>query len=179
YTGSALEPGCDYTPVKGFTIDGSNTAGGISVYPNKGYGIKVNGNYEQILNNTIKNLDYGVAGIHDNLGNGVVIQGNTITTVHNHGDTNLGHGIYVANADGVVVRGNVIHDNDDTGIHINGDPNLVTNALITGNVIYNNGANAINCDGLSSSTVSNNLIYGFQRYGISLYYIDSSGPSTN
>ena len=33
--------------------------------------------------------------------------------------------------------------------------------------------------GLQSSTVANNLIYGYQGYGICLYTIDSSGPSSN
>ena len=175
-SGIDLEPGCDYITIMGFTIIGG---GGIATYPNRGYGIKVTGNYDRVLNNTITNLDYAVAGIHDNGGNNVLIQGNTITGMHNHGNANLGHGIYVADADGVVIRGNTIHDNDYIGIHINGDPNLVSNALIENNRIYNNGQNGINCDGLMSSTVRNNLIYGYENYGIALYYIDSSGPSQN
>jgi parallel beta-helix repeat protein len=176
YNGIDLEPGCDYITIQGFTVQG---AGGIATYPNRGYGIKVTGNNDQVLNNTITGLDYAVAGIHDDGGNNVVIQGNTISAVHNHGNSDLGHGIYVADADGVVVRGNTIHDNDYIGIHINGDPNLVTNALIAANVIYNNGQNGINCDGLQSSTVVNNLIYGYSNFGICLFQIDASGPSKN
>jgi len=145
YVGIDLEPGCDYITVDGFTIVGQ---GGIATYPNRGYGIKVTGNYDRVINNTVSGLDYAVAGIHDDGGNGDVIEGNTVTGIHNHGNSDLGHGIYVADADGVVIRGNNIHDNDYIGIHINGDPNLVTHALITNNVIYNNGQNGINCDGL-------------------------------
>ena len=83
-----------------------------------------------------------------------------------------GHGIYVADATGVQVVGNLIHDNDYIGIHINGDPNTVSNSLIAGNVIYNNGQNGINADGLQNSTIVNNLIYNYAGYGICLYYGD-------
>ena len=55
----------------------------------------------------------------------------------------------------------------------------MTHALIENNVIYNNGQNGINCDGLQNSTIQNNLIYGYQGFGICLFYIDSSGPSKN
>ena len=120
-----------------------------------------------------------MAGIHSNGADGVVIEGNAISGVHAHGNASLGHGIYVANGDGVVVRGNTIHDNDFIGVHVNGDPNLVSHALIAGNVIYGNGQNGINCDGIQSSTIANNVIYGYASYGIALYQIDASGPSTN
>ena len=71
------------------------------------------------------------------------------------GTNTQGHGIYVSgSSDGVIVRGNVIHDNGYIGIHVNGDLSregwpLVTHALIEGNVIYNNGQNGINADGLA------------------------------
>ena len=78
-----------------------------------------------------------------------------------------------------MIIGNTLHDNDYIGLHINGDPVLVTNALITGNTIYNNGQNGINADGLQSSTIANNLIYGYENFGIVFYQIDASGPSKN
>jgi parallel beta-helix repeat protein len=85
---------------------------------------------------------------------------------------------------GVVVRGNVIHDNGYIGIHINGSggtlgTNVFSDALIEDNVIYNNGQNGINADGLQNSVIRNNLIYGYQSYGICLYRIDAAGPSAN
>ena len=57
------------------------------------------------------------------------------------------------------------------GIHVNGDVSeggmgLVTNALIKNNLIYNNGQNGINADGLQTSTIENNLIYNYGSYGI-------------
>ena len=96
------------------------------------------------------------------------------------GTNTQGHGIYVSgSSDGVIVRGNVIHDNGYIGIHVNGDLSeggigLVTHALIEGNVIYNNGQNGINADGLANSVIRNNLIYGYHGYGICLYQIDAA-----
>ena len=176
--GIDLEPGCDYITIKGITVDGSS--GLITSTINNGYGIKITGNYDQLIGNTVQNMIGAcIAGIHDNGGNNAVIQGNTITGVQSGGDGNKGHGIYVADATGVQVIGNSIHDNAYIGIHINGDPNTVSNALIADNVIYNNGQNGINADGLQNSTIVNNLIYNYANYGICLYYGDSSGPSLN
>ena len=56
---------------------------------------------------------------------------------------------------------------------------LVTDALIEDNVIYGNGQNGINADGLQSSVIQNNLIYDYQEYGIALYQIDASAGSSN
>jgi PKD repeat protein len=177
--GIDLEPGCDYITISGFTIQG---AGGIATYPNKGSGIKVTGNYDSVINNTVTNLDYGFGIFADNA-NGVLIQGNTVSGTGNHNNGDYGHGIYLSGStDGAVVRGNVIHDNSYIGIHVNGDLSeggngLVTNALIEDNLIYNNGQNGINADGLQSSTIRNNLIYGFQGFGIALYQIDAADGS--
>ena len=166
--GIDLEPGCDYITIKGFTVDG--TGGTITSATTRGYGIKITGNYDQLIGNTVQNMIGAcIAGIHDNGGNNAIIQGNTITHVQSGGDGQKGHGIYVADANGVQVIGNSIHDNDYIGIHINGDPNTVSNALIADNVIYNNGQNGINADGLQNSTIVNNLIYNYANYGICLY----------
>ena len=56
---------------------------------------------------------------------------------------------------------------------------LVTNALIQDNLIYNNGQNGINADGLQSSVIENNLIYGYGGFGVCLYQSDAGGPSIN
>ena len=50
---------------------------------------------------------------------------------------------------------------------------MLTDALIEDNVIYNNGRNGINADGLQSSTIENNLIYNYPSFGICLYQIDA------
>jgi hypothetical protein len=183
--GIDLEPGCNFITISGFTIQGGGS-GGIGTYPNKGDGIKADGNNDSILNNTVTGVDYGF-GIFAGNANNFLIQGNTISGTGNHGNSDYGHGIYLAdNTNGAVIRANVIHDNTYIGIHINGDigdtgvaPGLATNALIEDNIIYNNGQNGINADGLASSTIRNNLIYGYQNYGICMYQIDAGAPSTN
>ena len=85
---------------------------------------------------------------------------------------------------GVKVLNNSIHDNDYVGIHVNGDiseggAGVVTGATIAGNLIYSNGQNGINADGIQGSTIENNVIYANQRNGIELYQIDALGGSTN
>jgi len=176
HVGIDLEPGCDYITVSGFTIDGS---GGIANYPDKGSGIKAAGDHDSILNNTITNIDYGF-GITSNYANYVQIEKNTITQTGSHGNANYGHGIYVAgDCTGARLIANDIHNNDYIGLQFNGDPGLVTNALVANNRIYNNGQNGINADGLQNSTMQNNLIYGYDGYGIVLFQIDASGPPKN
>ena len=180
-SGIDLEPGCDYITISGFDIVGGGT---IAQYPNKGSGIKVTGNNDIVISNIISNLDYGFGILADNANN-VVVENNTITGTGNHGNGDYGHGIYISGStDGAVVQGNIIHDNSYIGIHINGDLSeggigLVTHALIAGNKIYNNGQNGINADGIQDSTIENNLIYGYQGFGIALYQIDAGGPSKN
>ena len=133
---------------------------------------------------TITNIGYGFGIIADNA-SGVELLNNTIDNNHDAGNTLYGHGIYLSGStSGAVVQGNDIYDNDETGIHIDGDASeggtgLVTGALIKDNVIDNNGQNAINADGLQDSTIENNLIYDYQDYGICLYQIDASAPSEN
>jgi hypothetical protein len=179
--GIDLEPGCDYVHLIGFTIADS---GGITTSSDRGGGIKVVGNNDQVINNTVTNIVYGFGIIADNANN-VVLKNNTVTGTGSQGNDNYGHGIYLSGSlDGAVVQGNVIHNNDLIGIHINGDVSeggvgLVTHALIENNFIYNNGQNGINADGLQSSVIENNLIYGYQNYGIALYQIDASAGSKN
>jgi hypothetical protein len=179
--GIDLEPGCDYVHLIGFTIADS---GGITTSSDRGGGIKIVGNNDQAINNTVSNIVYGFGIIADNANN-VLLQNNTVTGTGSQGNDNYGHGIYLSGSlDGAVVQGNVIHNNDLIGIHINGDVSeggvgLVTHALIEDNLIYNNGQNGINADGLQSSVIENNLIYGYQDYGIALYQIDASAGSKN
>src|SRR5262249_19527798 len=143
-----------------------------------GEGIKVTGAHDSVVGCTVANLDYGFGILADNAP-GVLLQGNTVYGTGWHGNADYGHGIYLSgSSDGAVVRGNVIHDNAYIGLHVNGGPGLVSGALIEDNQIFNNGQNGINADGLCNSTVRNNLIYGYDSYGICLYRIDASGPSS-
>ena len=124
----------------------------------------------------------GIGGILVDTANGVVVQGNTLT--HTQGTGTTGHGMYVSGSSvGVQVLFNVLHDNAYVGIHVNGDvsegpPGVVKNIVISGNLIYKNGQNGINADGIESSTIVNNVIYANARNGIELYQIDAYGGST-
>lgn len=98
------------------------------------------------------------------------------------------HGIYVSNSgDRPVIRNNISFNNHDNGIHMNGDASeggdgIISGAIVSGNIIYNNGTgggSGINMDGVQNSRIENNLIYGNHASGISLYQIDGGGSSKN
>jgi parallel beta-helix repeat protein len=169
-----LEPGCDDVDIVGFTVtsDGSVTKAGIKVAGSTG---------NRVLDNTIDGVA-GIGGILVDDVKDVLLQGNTITNTQGSGST--GHGMYLAGSStGVQVLRNVLHDNQYVGIHVNGDiseggAGVVKGALIAGNVIYANGQNGINADGLESSVIQDNVIYGNARNGIELYQIDALGGST-
>ena len=174
--GIDLEPGCDHVVINGFVIDA--TAKQLSAYPNKGSGIKATGHYDTIENCTVKNIDYGF-GITCDAAIGIQILDNEVYGTGWHSNGNYGHGIYVAGAsDNCVLRGNYVHDNLYTGIQFNGDPDNVSGALVEQNRVQDNGGNGFNCDGLRNSIVRNNLITGWQNFGIVLFKIDAALPST-
>ena len=172
--GIDLEPGDNYITISGLTIENSN--GSITKD-----GIKATGNNDSLIDDTVTGV--GGFGIFADNANNVLIQGSTITGTTGSGNT--GHGIYISGStNGAVVEGNTIADNAYIGIHLNGDVSeggvgLVTNALIADNVIYGNGQNGINADGLQSSVIENNLIYDYQGFGMCLYQIDASAGSAN
>jgi parallel beta-helix repeat protein len=98
------------------------------------------------------------------------------------------HGIYCSNSSSyITVEGNTCDNNKDCGIQFNGDLSqggngLMSNNLIAGNILYDNGANggaALNFDGLENSTIENNLLYNNQAGGIVLYHADAAKGSQN
>ena len=97
------------------------------------------------------------------------------------------HGIYVSNSgDRPIVRNNIAWSNNGSGIQLNADESqggdgIITQAVISGNVIYDNGrggGSGINLDGVQDSLIENNLLYQNHASGISLFQIDGGGPST-
>jgi parallel beta-helix repeat protein len=97
------------------------------------------------------------------------------------------HGIYVSNSgDRPIIRNNESWNNTRAGIHMNGDLSLggdgiISNALVSGNIIYNNGVaggSGINMDGVQDSRIENNLVYNNHASGISLYRIDGGGGAS-
>jgi parallel beta-helix repeat protein len=107
------------------------------------------------------------------------------------------HGIYVSNSClNPIIRNNTVYGNYANGIHMNGDQytnpwsktvapenfGLIKNALVEGNIIYNNGVgggSGINGDGVQNSIIRNNLIYNTHASGISLYQIDGREGAKN
>jgi parallel beta-helix repeat protein len=166
--------GVSYIIVDGFTIanpGGSITRAGIRSVGNTGVVIR---------NNTIDGM--GTWGIFTGFSDNILIE-------NNHCSNSIEeHGIYFSNsADNPVIRGNTSFGNNGCGIHMNGDismggDGIISNALVEGNIIYDNGSDggsAINCDGVQNSTIRNNLIYNNHSSGISLYQIDAAEPAFN
>jgi hypothetical protein len=132
---------------------------------------------------TIRNcraLRNGVTGIFTSFSNDLLIEHNICAYSEEQ------HGIYVSNSgDRPTVRYNICHNNARCGIQLNGDgkqlrPSLglggdgiIENALIEGNVLYENGQTnagaALNLACVCNSTITNNLVYNNEAGGISLF----------
>lgn len=162
-----------------------NVAGNVA-----GDGINVNDvNYVVVDNFTIGAT--ARCGIKIALSTGSVVKNNVIAGSHDQdilagftpllqvlGNTTSGavvqHGIYISNSDkgydGIIVRGNITHDNALNGIQFNGDcttpnPSGFTDGMLTGlivenNISYNNGSRGFAVINVSSSMFRNNLLYG-------------------
>ena len=95
-----------------------------------------------------------------------------------------GHiGIYAADSsDFVKVIGNLLHDNKEIGLHMNGQKGtgdgFMSKNIIADNIIFNNNT-GINCDGVVGSIFRNNLIFGNKKRGIAFFKGDSAKPSND
>ena len=98
------------------------------------------------------------------------------------------HGIYVSNsADRPIIRHNFSWGNGGGGIQINADGTLpgdgiIRNAFVSHNIAYDNGllgGAAINLDGVQSSRIENNLLYGNHATGIALFRGDGAQGSSH
>ena len=95
------------------------------------------------------------------------------------------HGIYVSNSsDRPIIRYNECYDNNNIGIHMNGDlsaggDGIISDAQVYGNRLYNNNlAAGINMDGVENPVVYNNLIYNNHfAQGIALFQQDGAIPT--
>ena len=161
--------GGDHIVIEGFQVDGRGRAGIRAVLCEH---VTIRGNSMDA------NDRWGIlTGFCDDL----LIESNVAT------GSIVEHGIYVSNSgDRPTVRGNVLANNNANGLHMNGDvfaggDGVISDALVENNVIFGNGTgggSGINCDGVQSSLIRNNLIYDTHASGISLYQIDGGQPAT-
>lgn len=164
-----------YVIVDGFSVTGMNRAGVRTV------GVDGDEFASHVTIRNVHSYSNGYWGILTGFVNDLVIEGNETS------GSAIEHGIYVSNSgDRPVIRNNLSWGNNANGIHINGDADLggdgiISNAFVSGNVIYDNGENGgsgINMDGVQNSRIENNLLYNNHHSGISLYRIDGGEAST-
>jgi parallel beta-helix repeat protein len=98
------------------------------------------------------------------------------------------HGIYVSNSsDRPTIINNHSFFNYGCGIHMNGDlsmgdDGIISNAVVAGNIIHDNGVgggSAINMDCVQDSKIFNNVLYNNHASGIAMYQIDGAEGSKN
>jgi parallel beta-helix repeat protein len=161
--------------VDGFSVTGMDRAGVRSV----GVDGDELASHVTIRNVTATNNDYW--GILTGFVDDLLIENNKTS------GSSIEHGIYVSNSgDRPVIRNNESFNNFGNGIHMNGDASLggdgmISDALVSGNKIYNNGlggGSGINMDGVTNSRIENNLLYDNHSSGISLYKIDGAEGSS-
>ncbi len=158
-----------YVTIAGFTVSGIERAG-IRVAVSDNVAVQ-----------DCRCLANGVWGIFTAFANFVTLERNVCV------GSGEEHGIYTSNSgDYPTIRGNVLAGNSGCGLHMNGDismggDGIISNALIDGNVVFDNGVSGgsgINCDGVQDSRIVNNLLWNNHASGISLYQIDAGEPSS-
>lgn len=108
---------------------------------------------------------------------GTVIEDSEIHDCGRLPATNHDHGIYVAIADGTVIRDNLIYDNADRGIQLypNADGTLVTGNVIDGNgqgVLFGGDADSVSEDNLVEHNIITNSTI---RYNVESSWQGSTG----
>ena len=138
-----------------------------------------NAHHVTVRNNRVHGS--GLTGIFTAFADDMLIEGN-------ESYANGEHGVYTSNSgDRPVVRGNYLHGNVGAGVHMNADlgqggDGIITGALVEGNVIAGNGTGGgagINMDGVSQSTVINNLIVDEHASGIAVFQEDGAVCSSD
>lgn len=136
--------------------------------------------FVKIKNNTCSN-NYKW-GIFTGFTNDILIEGNSCSYSEDE------HGIYVSNSsDRPTIINNHSFNNNGCGIHMNGDlsmgdDGIISNAVVAGNIIHDNGVgggSAINMDCVQDSKIYNNLLYNNHATGIAMYQIDGAEGSKN
>ena len=149
FQGGAIDAGYSTSEgTTGWVIDSNE------VSYNDEYGIRI-GNSMQITNNNVhhnRRLNLGGSG------NNTLIAGNEIAFGHylNDFDTDFeAGGTKFTNTDGLVLRGNYVHDNVGVGLHM--DLNNI-NTIIEGNLVDHNGSDGIVVEISYKTTIFNNTV---------------------
>lgn len=161
--------GVDYIVIDGFTVRN---------IPEPGNGIRVVLANNCVVRNCVCDNNWN-RGIFTGFTDDILIEYNECMNTLDE------HGIYVSNSsDRPIIRYNISHDNNNIGIHMNGDlsaggDGIISDAQVYGNIIYeNNQAAGINMDGVENALIYNNLIYNnHSAQGIALFQIDGAIPS--
>lgn len=158
--------------VSWWVVEGLETIGGVR----SGIDLR-NVHHVTIRDNVVH--DAGLTGIFTAFADDVLIEGN-------RSFDNGEHGIYHSNSgDRPVIRRNVLIGNFAAGIHLNADAGqggdgIISEALIERNEIRNNGLGGgagINLDGVTDSTIANNLIVDAHASGIAVFQQDGAACS--
>jgi parallel beta-helix repeat protein len=159
----------------------------IADAPNWGVDVRggvLNHSHHFIIKNNLvhdNGQDSGKTGIFFAFVDDVVVEGNES---YSNGE----HGIYLSNSgDRFVIRGNLLHDNENCGLHMNGDlesgeDGIISDGLVENNIIYENGfggCSGINMDGVTDTIVRNNLLYQNHAGGISIFQENGAVCSQN
>lgn len=160
----------DYIEIHGFNVINQPRAG-IRV---------VVSDFVKVINNVCTNNEYW--GIFTGFADDILIEGNYCSYSQQQ------HGIYYSNSgDRPTIINNHSFNNNGCGIHMNGDlsmgdDGIISNAIVAGNIIHDNGVgggSAINMDCVQDSKIYNNLIYNNHATGIAMYQIDGAEGSKN
>lgn len=176
-----------YITIDGFDVSGATRAGiGVRSLSDE-TGTDTRDDIVQNCHSHHNGLPRG--GAHDGVFTGFALN---FTVQDCQLDHNGEHGIYISNsADNPVARRNHSHHNVASGIQLNADKKtgitgaqdgLISNWLVEGNIIHDNGASggaAINLDGDINGICRNNLIYNNLASGIALYGIDGARASSD
>ena len=171
--------GTSHVVLDGFSITGASRAGVRTVGPWNG-GLLGFADFVTVRN--VRAYDNGKWGIFTGFVNDLLIENNETS------GSAIEHGIYVSNSgDRPTVRNNLVWGNRGNGIHMNSDlssglDGIITDAVISGNVIHDNGlggGSGINMDGVQNSRVENNLLYNNHATGIALFRIDGAEGAKN
>jgi parallel beta-helix repeat protein len=163
----AVRANAHYVTVSNLDLDGTN--------PGRWPGPAISANHVVFEDNDVTNRNMAVCfliGTGSGRPQGTILRRNRI---HNCGQlpaTNLHEGIYVSNADGTQILDNVIYDVADMGIQLYPD---AQGSVIRGNIIDGNGEGII-FSGDHGLTANNNLVEGNVitnsriRFNVESYY---------